>query len=82
MKNNQEKQIFSGQLKKFASSLGERIALNDEWTIRGFIDIFKNVYTISSDTKIISKILKSIHSSISVCTCVCKEVNKHFSDNF
>lgn len=58
MKNNQEKQIFSGQLKKFASSLGERIALNDEWTIRGFIDIFKNVYTISSDTKIISKILE------------------------
>lgn len=58
MKNNQEKQIFSGQLKKFASSLVERIALNDEWTIRGFIDIFKNVYTISSDTKIISKILE------------------------
>ena len=58
MKNNQEKQILSGQLKKFASSLGERIALNDEWTIRGFIDIFKNVYTISSDTKIISKILE------------------------
>lgn len=58
MKNNQEKQIFSGQLKKFASSLGERIALNGEWTIRGFIDIFKNVYTISSDTKIISKILE------------------------
>lgn len=58
MKNNQEKQIFSGQLKKFASSLRERIALNDEWTIRGFIDIFKNVYTISSDTKIISKILE------------------------
>ena len=38
--------------------MGERIALNDEWTIRGFIDIFKNVYTISSDTKIISKILE------------------------
>ena len=58
MNNNQEEQIFSGELKKFASSLGERIALNDEWTIRGFIDIFKNVYTISSDTKIISKILE------------------------
>jgi hypothetical protein len=27
-------------------------------TIKGFIDIFKNVYTISSDTKIVSKILE------------------------
>lgn len=29
-----------------------------EWTIKGFIDIYKNIYTISSDTKIISKILE------------------------
>ncbi len=26
--------------------------------MKGFIDIFKNVYTISADTKIVSKILK------------------------
>lgn len=29
-----------------------------QWTIKGFIDIFKNVYTISSDTKVVSKILE------------------------
>lgn len=29
-----------------------------EWTIKGFIDIYKNIYTISSDTKIVSKILE------------------------
>ena len=36
----------------------KKIAQNDEWTIRGFIDIFKNIYTISSDTKIVSKVLE------------------------
>jgi len=29
-----------------------------EWTIKGFIDIYKNVYSLSSDTKLISKILE------------------------
>lgn len=58
MTNENEKNIFSKELKLFAASLATQIALNDEWTVRGFIDIFKNVYTISSDTKIISKILE------------------------
>lgn len=31
---------------------------NDQWTIKGFINTFQNIYTISSDTKIISKILE------------------------
>lgn len=26
-----------------------------DWTVKGFIDIAKNVYTISVDTKVISK---------------------------
>lgn len=29
-----------------------------QWNIKGFIDIYNNIYTISSDTKIISKILE------------------------
>lgn len=58
MRNEQEKIIFAKNLKIFANSLGSQIALNDEWTIRGFVDVFRNVYTISSDTKVISKILE------------------------
>lgn len=53
-----EKEIFAYQLKKFANTLAVHIVKNDEWTVRGFIDIFKNVYTISSDTKIVSKVLE------------------------
>lgn len=58
MKNEKEKKIFAEKLKDFANSLASQIALNGEWTVRGFIDIFRNVHTISSDTKIISKILE------------------------
>ena len=53
-----EKEKFRIALKAFANSLKEYLAQNDEWTIKGFIDIFKNVYTISTDTKIVSKVLE------------------------
>ncbi len=53
------KENFEKKLKKFVESLSEHITTADgQWTIKGFIDVFKNVYTISSDTKIISKILE------------------------
>lgn len=58
MKYIEEKQAFLSDLKVFANTLANEISKENEWTIRGFIDIFKNVYTISSDTKIVSKILE------------------------
>lgn len=58
MKNEKIKQDFLYELKKFANTLAEQITNDDEWTVRGFIDIFKNVYTISNDTKIVSKVLE------------------------
>lgn len=58
MKNEAKKIAFGMQLKEFATTLTDFIAKDDEWTIRGFIDIFKNIYTISSDTKIVSKVLE------------------------
>ena len=54
----QYKRDFALKLSDFASSLESYIAVNGNWTIKGFIDIFKNIYTISSDTKIISKVLE------------------------
>lgn len=58
MKNETEKSYFSSEIKRFASGLSEYISKDNEWTIRGFIDIFKNVYTISTDSKVVSKILE------------------------
>ena len=54
-----EKTIFAEKLEGFVKSLKDHVSADDgQWTVKGFIDIFKNVYTISSDTKIVSKILE------------------------
>jgi len=50
---------FARKLAHFVSELKDHISTNDgQWTVKGFIDIYKNVYTISADTKIVSKILE------------------------
>jgi len=53
------KNKFLKQLKKFAKTLTEYVSTNSGgWSIKGFIDVEENIYTISSDSKIISKILE------------------------
>lgn len=58
MDKDKEKSNFLFLIKDFATSLNNFIAVDNKWTVKGFIDIYKNVYTISTDTKIISKILE------------------------
>ena len=54
-----KREEFEEQLKEFVSGLEEHISTKDgQWTVKGFVDVFKNVYTISLDTKIVSKILE------------------------
>lgn len=56
---SQAKHTFVQALKEFTQTLNQQISTKDgQWTIKGFIDVYKNVYTISSDTKIVSKILE------------------------
>ncbi|MDF7817280.1 type II restriction endonuclease [Runella sp. MFBS21] len=43
---------FTTKLEKYVSTA------NGDWSVKGFIDVYKNIYTISSDTKIVSKILE------------------------
>lgn len=54
------KEKFILDFKQFTDCLQKSVMdeVNGHWTVKGFIDIYKNVYTISSDTKIISKILE------------------------
>ncbi len=54
-----DKEDFENQLKEFVRQFQEHISTDDgQWTVKGFIDVYKNIYTISSDTKIVSKILE------------------------
>lgn len=59
IEKDQHKAVFKKELDKFAAKLESYVSTgNGDWTVKGFIDVFKNIYTISADTKIISKILE------------------------
>jgi hypothetical protein len=46
-------------VQEHASSFANAVAMNEgEWIIKGFIDIYRRIYTISVDTKIISKVME------------------------
>lgn len=50
---------FESSLNEFVNELKQYVSTDTgDWTIKGFIDAYKNIYTISSDTKIVSKILE------------------------
>jgi hypothetical protein len=56
---NNYKNDFKLKLDTFAKELKNYVSTKDgDWTVKGFIDVYKNIYTISSDTKIVSKILE------------------------
>ncbi len=56
---NAKKSEFEKALRDLSATLSAYASTADgQWTVKGFIDTFKNVYTISSDTKIVSKILE------------------------
>lgn len=53
------KAAFKKELDSFADKLEKYISTDKgDWSVKGFIDVYKNIYTISSDTKIVSKILE------------------------
>lgn len=53
------KNDFVKSFRDTLNSLRESVATNDtQWTIKGFLDVYRNLYTISSDTKVVSKILE------------------------
>ncbi len=53
------KSDFKKNLKAFSKSLVDHVSTDDgQWAVKGFVDAFRNVYTISLDTKVVSKILE------------------------
>jgi len=58
-KKEQYKSDFKKALDNFTTKLEKYVSTdNGDWSVKGFIDVYKNIYTISSDTKIVSKILE------------------------
>lgn len=54
-----KKETFIKLLRESVSNFDKTISSEDgNWVVKGFIDIYKNIYTISTDTKVISKIIE------------------------
>jgi len=50
---------FLTLLQEEAATFNRLISMdNGDWIVKGFVDIFRNVYTISGDTKVVSKLIE------------------------
>ncbi len=63
MENSKErlklKEQFKNQLVKHVDLFNAAVSTGEgDWVVKGFIDIAKNIYTISVDTKVVSKIME------------------------
>lgn len=53
------KERFIELLREAINGFDKSISTEDgHWVVKGFIDVYKNIYTISTDTKVISKIIE------------------------
>lgn len=54
-----DKNTFIKLLRCAVKGFDKAISTEDgDWVVKGFIDVYKNIYTISTDTKVISKIIE------------------------
>ena len=54
-----EHDLFRESLLQYFDELRERVSTEEgDWTVKGFIDVYKQIYTISIDTKVLSKVLE------------------------
>jgi len=69
----QLKQLFRKQLFKQIELFNEAVSTDSgDWIVKGFIDIARNIYTISADTKVISKIIELL-----LFPKICRFAEKH-----
>lgn len=56
-----DQQVFLERLQTVAGDLTKAVATESgDWVIKGFIDVYKRVYALSSDTKVVSKVLELV----------------------
>ena len=58
---SEHKDTFREKLLAYFDAFHNSLATDEgEWVVKGFIDVYRNIYTISIDTKVISKIIELI----------------------
>lgn len=52
-------EAFRSQFSRHIDAFRQALATDSgDWTVKGFIDVYQNIYTISIDTKVISKVIE------------------------
>lgn len=52
------KEEFISKLRNSVNEFSDYVMTPEgQWVVKGFIDIYRNIYTISTDTKVVSKII-------------------------
>lgn len=52
-------ELFLARLQALAATFSSLVSTADrEWIVKSFIDVYRNIYTISGDTKVVSKIIE------------------------
>lgn len=50
---------FREELLPYFDAFAHKLATDEgDWTVKGFIDVYRNIYTVSVDTKVVSKIIE------------------------
>lgn len=53
------KEEFISKLRTAVDSFATLVSTKDgQWVVKGFIDVYRHIYTISTDTKVVSKIIE------------------------
>ncbi len=50
-------ELFNNKVNLFQGAISDK---DGQWTVKGFIDIFENIYPMTSDTKVVSKVLEML----------------------
>jgi hypothetical protein len=59
VQKKKDKEDFRKNLVRHTDMFNAAVSTGDgDWVVKGFIDIAKNIYTISSDTKVVSKVME------------------------
>ncbi len=59
MNTQTPKELFQKNLTEYTTNFNNAVSTsNGDWIVKGFIDVSKNIYTISVDTKVVSKIME------------------------
>jgi hypothetical protein len=61
MQQEEQKAFLRNTLSSYFDTFHNSLATDaGEWVVKGFIDVYRNIYTISIDTKVVSKIVELI----------------------